>query len=41
MNIKDKLTEAIIKTLQNESSVNIMTEAYDTLQYIDDWKNKN
>lgn len=40
MNIKDKLTEATIKTLQNESSVNIMTEAYNTLQYIDDWKNQ-
>ena len=38
MNIKDKLTEATIKTLQGESSVITMTEAYNTLQYIDDWK---
>ena len=41
MNIKDKLTKATIKTLQGESSVITMTEAYNTLQYIDDWKNKN
>lgn len=38
MNIKDKLTEATIQALQDKSNTSMITENYQGLQYVEDWK---